>query len=265
MKYSVGTDPEGFAIDKNGVYRSVVGLLGGTKVNPRRTKNGYVQEDNVAWEVNTLPATSADMFVNHVLSVLGDVSQLLTPLDLSIDLSPIALFPSEELQTEEARKAGCTVDFNAWTMEPNSPPNLSMTNMRSAGGHLHIAWDKLDNMLQKVNFVRAMDQVAGIPSILMDPNTERRKLYGKAGCFRVKDVIMGDPFNGVEYRTLSNFWLKHTDTIRWAYNTVEQAINRFDELTGVAEIHGDWIVHIINNSDVKEAKVFCDMFNIAVA
>lgn len=35
---SVGTDPEGFAVDKSGKYRSVIGLLGGSKANPKRLR-----------------------------------------------------------------------------------------------------------------------------------------------------------------------------------------------------------------------------------
>ncbi|MCB0627924.1 MAG: hypothetical protein KDC43_29365 [Saprospiraceae bacterium] len=262
---SVGTDPEGFAVDKSGKYRSVIGLLGGSKANPKKTKNGYIQEDNVAWEVNTFPAFNREDFIMNVLGPIQDIRDILTPLDLSIDISPVALFHDDELQDDKAKIAGCSVDFNAWTGEQNHSPDLSKTNMRSAGGHLWIGTPILDNIAKKMKFIRVMDQVAGVPSVIMDPNVERRKLYGKAGSFRMKDESNGDSFTGVEYRTLSNFWLKTPETIGWAFDTVMEAVNRFDEFDHISDIHADWIVNIINTSNVKDAKLFCETFNIKVA
>ena len=32
-----------------------------------------------------------------------------------------------------------------------------------------------------------MDLFLGVPSILIDPDTERRKMYGKAGDYRLKE------------------------------------------------------------------------------
>ena len=49
-----------------------------------------------------------------------------------------------------------------------------------------------------------IDLIAGIPSVLIDRsgnNKKRRKIYGKAGDFRYQP-------HGIEYRTLSNFWIK---------------------------------------------------------
>lgn len=49
-----------------------------------------------------------------------------------------------------------------------------------------------------------MDILVGIPSVLIDRDPDariRRLVYGKAGCFRWQP-------HGLEYRTLSNFWLR---------------------------------------------------------
>ena len=264
----VGTDPEIFAIDSKGVYRSLIGKLGGTKANPKPTKHGFVQEDNVAGEFNIHPAFSEDEFVTNVLNVLGDIREILTPMDLSIDITPIALFPAEELKHDLAQMAGCEPDYNGWDLVVNDSPDLSATQKRSGGGHLHISWDKVNSApLHRPLLSCIMDITAGVASVIMDPNTERRELYGKASCHRPKVRAAGDSYDGIEYRALSNFWLKSPSHIRWAYNTVRQAVSRFDEFSeriDSGDITGVEVSRIINNSDIKGAEKFCRKYDIAV-
>lgn len=264
----VGADPEIFAVDKDGIHRSLIGKLGGSKAVPLKTKHGWVQEDNVAGEFNTPPAYSEDEFVMNITNVLGDISELLIPLDLSIDISPIALFEETELQHELAKIAGCDPDFNGWDLIVNTPPNLSATRERSGAGHLHISWSKIEeDPFHCVNLSRVMDITAGAPSILMDDDTRRRELYGKASCHRPKFKSNGDAYNGIEYRTLSNFWLKSEKSIRWAYNTVRQAITRYEEFVDLINDGGitrDEIVSMINTSDKNRAEAFCHKHGIAI-
>ncbi len=52
-----------------------------------------------------------------------------------------------------------------------------------------------------------MDAVLGIPAILLDDGLLRKQLYGKAGAFRPKEY-------GVEYRSLSNFWVFSPEIIK---------------------------------------------------
>ncbi len=264
----VGTDPEIFAIDKNGIYRSLIGKLGGSKRDPLPTKHGFVQEDNVAGEFNIHPAYSEDEFTESILNVMGDIREILVPLNLSIDISPIALFPEEELKHELAQTAGCDPDFDGWDYIVNDPPDLSSTQKRSGGGHIHISWNKVnEDPFHRATLSRVMDITAGIPSILMDDSVERRSLYGKASCHRPKMRQSGDAFDGIEYRALSNFWIRSEQSIRWAYNTVREAVCRFDEFSSKidsGEIKQSRVVNIINNSDKREAELFCDEFGIAI-
>jgi len=262
--FSAGTDPEGFAVDKDGIHRSLIGRLGGTKGNPMPTKHGFVQEDNVAWEFNTHPAHNEDEFVFYVLNTLGDINDLLIPLDLSIDLSPTASFIDGELEHVLAKQAGCEPDFNAWEFMPNDSPDLSNTNLRSAGGHLHIAWDGLYDIMRRIQMARNMDITAAIPSVIVDTDTKRRELYGKAGCLRRKFIEEGDAYDGIESRSLSNFWLRTERSVRWAYNSISQSIERFDELTEISELNSERIVSIINTSDISDARRFCNEFNIDI-
>jgi len=59
-----------------------------------------------------------------------------------------------------------------------------------------------------------MDLYLGVPSVLMDKGELRKQLYGKAGAYRMK------PY-GVEYRTLSNFWIFSDTTIGWVWDNTD--------------------------------------------
>jgi hypothetical protein len=79
---------------------------------------------------------------------------------------------------------------------------------RSAGGHIHLGSNgssQIKKALQNVEeMVYMLDIIVGNTCVLFDRNpnnVERRKVYGRAGEYRTKDY-------GLEYRTLSNFWLQ---------------------------------------------------------
>lgn len=263
--FTLGSDAEVPLVDRDGCYRSAIGLIGGSKEAPRKTENGYVQEDNVLAEFNVNPATNEEEFVQNTLLILSDLDKIIKPLDLSINIAASALFNQDQLNHELAQLAGCDPDYDAWKLTENDPPHLQGTNLRSCGGHLHIAFDRAKNdMMARPQLVRILDLVAGVPSILMDKDTERRKLYGNAGAHRPKMVDAGDPYDGVEYRTLSNFWLTSKDTIGWAYRAVHRAVHNFDELLQIAQENGNVIVQTINNADKSLAKRLIDKFNLEV-
>ena len=134
-------------------------------------------------------------------------------------------------------------DYNAWTKQANPKPYADDQNLRSAGGHIHVGCDLAKK--KPIDVIRAMDLFLGVPSVALDKGTLRRQLYGAAGCMRKK------PY-GVEYRTLSNFWIFKDSLIDWAYEGTERAL-KFVESGSV--IHKDDHIRIqrcINNSDMVE-------------
>lgn len=211
----LGADPEVFLLNrKNQQFKSVIGLIGANKWNPAQIPgmpDGFtLQEDNVALEFGVPPASSSTEFVNNIRQVLRAGLEKLPSTRFS-RLS-CTVFPESEMEEPAAWIFGCEPDFNAWTGEENEKPTPPHQFMRSAGGHIHV-----ETELDKRNVIRAMDLFLGVPSVLMDSGTERRKLYGKAGAFRPK------PY-GVEYRTLSNFWIFRPKLIDWAWRQTEEAI-----------------------------------------
>ena len=89
--------------------------------------------------------------------------------------------------------------------------------------------------------------------MLLDDGAKRRELYGKAGAYRVK------PY-GVEYRVLSNFWLKSPALMQWVYDNTILAFKRL--LAGNPDFNNAHCGAIINNSSVDDAKLYAMHYNI---
>lgn len=250
-----GADPELFlrSVEDNKPVVSI-GLIGGSKQMPRDIGNGFaVQEDNVAVEYNIPPADDVEKFKASIHYVLGYLRQELAPQGLVLDISPTMEFDMAQLAHPQAQELGCEPDFNAWTNEVNPRP-VAPPTLRSSGGHLHIGYEN-PSKAKSLRIVKAHDLFCGVASLIHDKDTLRRSIYGKAGAHRLKKY-------GVEYRTLSNFWIKTPELTEWIYKQSEKAID-FVNKGGVitAEI-GKEIVECINNGDMKLFEKLNKQFNI---
>jgi len=121
-------------------------------------------------------------------------------------------------------------------------------------GHIHIGYENPDTDTS-IAIIQAMDLFLGVSSILLDDDTERRVMYGKAGAYRFKKY-------GVEYRTLSNFWIKDEQSIKWAYEQCLKMVE-FINSGGIITNPQD-IIQCINTCDKKLAEEILDDYNISV-
>lgn len=249
----LGCDPEVFLMNKEGLL-PVFGMIGADKWNPKQVEGmapGFTfQEDNVALEFGIPPASCEAEWVNSVFSV--QKAFLEKHPELTFSKLSCGIFSKDLIDDKpQAFVFGCEPDFNAWNGKENPKPKLRNKYQRAAGGHIHI-----ETELDKRRVVQAMDFYLGIPSILMDLDVERRKLYGKAGAFRPK------PY-GVEYRTLSNFWIFEEKYIRWVWRQTDKALTAvvkgFDYKDSGADIQ-----RIINEGNVSEAQMITEAFEMEV-
>jgi hypothetical protein len=252
----LGADPEIFLVDtRTNLLVSSIDKIGGSKWAPRELGDGFaVQEDNVLAEINIPPAKTADDFVKHIQRGIKLLEEALPDDNLALLIQASGFMPADELKDERACVFGCDPDFNAWLAgAPNDHPQADNPLLRSAGGHIHVGYTLTDKNIQREsvneNIVRWMDYYLGVPSILMDADTERRKLYGKAGAYRHKSY-------GVEYRTLSSFWLTSDKLISWAFNQTQKAIKRAAASEFIDERIGKKVQNIINSTNKIAAEKF---------
>lgn len=251
--FTIGADPELFLKDHSNKMISVIGKIGGTKEMPLPIGNGCaIQEDNVAAEFCIPPCDNAKTFIESITFALSDISERARDLDLVLARMVAShSFSKDQLAHPGAKRFGCDPDYNVYTGRPNPRPKAEDKSLRSAGGHVHVGTDKKPEAL-----IKTMDLMLGVPSVLMDKDEERRKLYGKAGCFRYK------PY-GVEYRTLSNFWIWDERSIEWVYHQVAESIKFCDEFKNEStQTDEDLIIHCINNNDKQIAKDLIQRWSI---
>lgn len=254
----VGCDPELMLEDaKTGELKSAIGICPGTKHVPHKVTNGALLCDNVNLEFNTKPAKTAADFKKVIKSVLKQAVKIVGA-DNKLVVRASANFPEKELEHPDAKAFGCDPDFDAYTVAQNTPPrDAGDNNFRSAGGHVHIGYTKdteelLTNMDGKIRVIKAMDLVVGIASVLLDKDptsTARRKLYGKAGCHRMKDY-------GVEYRAVGNYWVMSPQYVDIIFALTNLAVDFC--MTGTDEkifgqIGEDVVRETVTNNDVEMA------------
>jgi hypothetical protein len=247
----LGSDPEIFLQDTNGKPISAIGYIQADKWNPLQIpdmeKGFTLQEDNVSLEYGIPPAATAEEFVHHIQAVMERSKEWVPGLTFS-KLSCI-VFPEDQMQHPLAHVFGCEPDWCAWTGNTNPKPVPPHPFLRSAGGHIHV-----ETQEDKHQVVKGMDLFLGIPSVLMDEGELRKQLYGKAGALRYKDY-------GVEYRTLSNFWIFKEELIKWVWRNTARAL---ENVSMDYTPYADEIQQAINNSDKALAKKLIDQFQLEV-
>lgn len=256
----VGADVELFLKDKiTGEIVSAEGFVQGTKNNPfvfdAENPHFATSLDNVLAEFGIPPATNKVEFYNFLKKSITFIERSL-PKSLCTAILPAAELDIKWLQTRQAKKFGCDPDYNAYTMSHNSSPKSENACLRSAGGHIHIGYEDPSEINffglekggeERARIIKALDLFIGVPSVILEPDNKRKELYGKAGAFRPKRY-------GVEYRTISNFYLESKSLIFWVYQQVMEAMAWLNEGHDIGPMFGSHIQNTINNNDKKEAE-----------
>lgn len=223
-KFTIGADPEVF-MGKNGKFVSAHDKIPGSKHQPFKVEQGAVQVDGMALEFNIDPASSFEEFSANLNTVQSILKGMIGDHDF---LKQSSVFFDEEFTKDipiQNLLLGCSADYDGWTMCEVRPPEVK-TLMRTAGGHIHIGGFFTDEPFDPDHFykcgrlARILDETLGVYSILWDKDDQRRSMYGKAGCFRPKTY-------GMEYRTLSNQWIFDSKLVKFVYDSVQEAIEKW--------------------------------------
>jgi hypothetical protein len=255
----IGADIEVFLQDRE--TQEIVtaeGIIQGSKEVPFSFREGgfATSLDNVMAEFNIPPAkTSMEFYENIKIAI--DYIESFIPRNLKTLAFPSARVNDKYLKTENALLFGCDPDYNAWLFGQTNPRPEAISNVRSCGGHIHVGYNQPDNNITMA-LIRAMDIFIGLPSIIQEPDNERKTLYGKAGAFRFKSY-------GGEYRTVSNYYINSKQLTEWAFNNTMQAIEFVNMESSIGYEEAVGIQTAINTNDKSLAKTLCTYFGVRLA
>lgn len=245
--YTQGCDPEIFLARIVGRVRRRKSIVGSEVVVPEvgliaesLGYGGKVTRDGVQVEINPKSSSCRQTLsgnISHTLKALK--SQLDAHNDqrkdrIVVDFSQMVKPTKGDLlkMSPDCRRLNCLPSENVYgraKVEKNGETYL----FRSAGGHLHFGGDYFQHSTRQeyinpAHAVKTLDLFSGITGVLLDRNplnAKRREVYGRAGEYRL-------PPHGLEYRTLSNFWLRHYVTVSMVFALARQGLT----LAGLASI-----------------------------
>lgn len=254
---TIGADPELFIInEKTKKVVSSIGIIPGVKGDAWKSDDmpeGFgIEVDNILGEFNIPPCKTREEFVNNIEYMKNYIDRFVKEYNPELGIQCVASreVDDDQLQSDEAKLFGCSPDYNAYTMKQNKAPNGGSTNLRSAGFHIHVGY-RNKNIDTSVLLVRYLDAFVGLPSVIEDPDTKRRSLYGKAGAFRLT------PY-GVEYRSLSSAAMKDKESLKRVWDRVQDAIDAFN-WGKIIPLSND-VLDAINNSNKVLAQELLNKF-----
>lgn len=257
--FTIGADPELFIVNsKTGKVVSSIGLIPGVKGDPYIDEcmpRGFgLETDNILAEFNIPVCKTKEEFVNSIEWMKNYIRSFIQAKDPDLDIkcSASEIVDDDQLQSDEAKLFGCSVDYNVYTESANPKPKGETTNLRSAGMHIHCGYDGY-NTNTSLELIRLFDLFIGVPSVLFDEDKRRRDLYGKAGAFRLT------PY-GFEYRVLSSYMMSSVELLEKVWAQIIHALYAFNH--GIRCRDTNSVINAINNSDKKLAELLCTKYNL---
>jgi hypothetical protein len=225
--FTIGSDPEIFVEDKDGVVIPAFDFLG-SKKEPSKTAGIAPRGDlPLYWdgfqaEFETHATTCLGFLTDSVQYGLRGLFKALQKHDPkgTVSSKVVMDIPDEMLRKakNEHVQFGCMPSKNAYGLKGNQKDGRDVP-FRPAGGHLHFGVGKKTKE-QYEDMVKALDAIIGVACVSLfakfdDPR--RRTLYGLAGEYRT-------PPHGLEYRTLSNAWLFHPTIMNLVFDISRKAL-----------------------------------------
>ena len=278
MKPTIGADPEFFII-KRSMDSKVKEVISADQVLPSKENKTHIWTgayffDGVQAEINPEASICREVFSEHIQALLRAIywkardkygargTSFYPVASIKVNLKEM----KKKKLDRECFRFGCSPDYNVYTTERIKYPNGRKFDIRFSGGHIHLGFDDLgyskyfkdiDHMME---LVYLLDIIPGVMSVAISPYEDekiRRQWYGKAGSYRIQK-------HGIEYRTLSSFWLVAPPLMSLFTGLARDAANlayhgKYKDILDIMKKHNytqEDVRDIINNMDVEKAKDF---------
>lgn len=277
----LGTDPEFFFRWKDGPVAAEKvlpenGLAAVHRQHNYQRRAHAIFVDGVQAELNTDAFSNRAALVNGMADAFATLRTHLKALNEKAD--PVTASFTQAVEFDQKFLDNIAPKNREWLSQPSFnvyglvPENANVDPKtylkRIAGGHLHFGlfqpfMSDYEDHRQQV--VPLLDIFVGIPSVLMDRDPaaiERRRTYGLPGEYRL-------PSHGLEYRVLSNFWLRSpllaqlvTGLSRLAFGVLYETVQYNNDLEGKLKEKidiSDVIDAILTNDADAALKIYQDV------
>lgn len=267
-----GSDPEVFIkktiTTKKG--NKVTRIVGSERLLPEEginvgeqawTQRGKIVRDGVQVELNPDCEPCRANSGNNIQALFKKLREEINKKkDMKICFDQVVTVTKKELMSlsPKSRQFGCMPSYNFYdTKEFKAGIEVDPMKYlkRSGGGHLHLggygenATDDVSKALRDYGkIIPLLDLIVGNTCVLLDRNplnAERRKVYGRAGEFRM-------PKYGVEYRTLSNFWLRDYQLYSMVTGLARTAVSILANSTAKKDFNAE-IMALVDIKEVQKA------------
>ena len=243
--YSTGSDPEIFAVDREGKVIPAFSFLPSKEKKLPWGRDGRpegVFYDGFQAEGTTPSATCHVYATGYIQAVLGAIYREADKKFPGATLSSKSVLDIEpENYTLTQLEMGCSPSMNAYGTVGNlNGLDDAQVPFRFAGFHIHLGKVPADQN-EAIETVKMIDSVSGVISVSLLQGMEdvrRRRFYGLAGEYRL-------PAHGLEYRVLSSSVLSHPVLVHLMLDLTRQCA----AMTGMG-LNKCWIA---SEDEVKEA------------
>ena len=241
---------------------SGVGLIGGTKKNgvpiSSKTQGCLKEEDNVGCEFTVPPVDFKD--ANSVLTLRNYITDCIYYTNTDLKSKGLRLanvssldYDDEQLNSETAQRFGCEASYDIYTNTVSKRPTpTEVGSLRSFGFHIHLGLESSSIEMSprergehsdKIIFL--CDLFLGLPSIILDADEKRRKIYGNLGDHRFTSY-------GLEYRTLGGYMFKHIKFIGLMLERINNIMQSEEEVNNLFDTYFERVKSIIERGLNKD-------------
>jgi hypothetical protein len=264
-KIYFGCDPEFF-------FQKDDEIIGAEKVLPENgidvESRGKVIIDGIQAELNPCADTCRQVLGANISHLLYEVRRVMDEKKCLSSFKQTVSISEKEMESlsDKSKQFGCSQSFNVYQKDlTTGVKDGSKYFSRSGGGHIHIGLPMNTDIYSKTyqifkkepeRIIRMLDIIVGNFCVMVDRdegNKIRRKTYGRAGEHRIPD-------HGIEYRTLSNFWLSHYTLMSMAMSLTRFAVSivcaKDDKLEHkiLKAVDMEKVVRAINENDYDLAR-----------
>lgn len=263
-----GTDPEIF-LTANGKVVGSERVIPPEGVVHHKVPGNYQQggpsgavRDGIQVELVVPPTHCRAWLASEICVAFQRLAKKLEGTPFQVSFAQVVDVDKSELEalSKDSRTLGCQPSQNWYEPDAKIGVDPETYTKRSAGGHIHLGLPP-HIIAERTKLPPLLDILVGNTSVLIDRDpgaAERRQVYGRAGEFRT-------PRHGLEYRTLSNFWLRSKELVSLVFGLSRLAVwvldTSLDPINGwpadhelLATVKKSDIVNAINKNDLDLAR-----------